>query len=382
MKAFLVTDSETLGPRILEVFRRETVECSDEEVVALGMGASSIENSGARLVVLTLSPDPKIALACVRAIRKVQQTPIIAIGPGGDAELILRTLQDGANDFVDEQELEIGLTDSISRMRRQMGELDEPGRVIALVSSAGGCGTSTMAVNMAIELASEQEKCALFDLDVQTGDLGALLKLEPQRTLVDLCENVGRLDRGLLEQLLTTHESGVSLLASPRSYGELEARAASRMHITPPVVTDEGIDRALALSRKLFPASVVDIGHNIGLPHVTALRLADAILVVLRLDYTSVINARGLIAFLQRADIPKDRFIPVVNRRGQAKESMPADAEGALGMKIRHFVPDDPKRVNPSTNTGEPAILSKPRCRFSASIKDLVSKWRSGFPEH
>ena len=50
----------------------------------------------------------------------------------------------------------------------------------------------------------------------------------------------------------------------------------------------------------------------------------------------------------------------MVNRYGQPKEVPYAKAEEALGLKISHYVPDDPKTVNRANNNGVPVILESP----------------------
>jgi Flp pilus assembly CpaE family ATPase len=62
-----------------------------------------------------------------------------------------------------------------------------------------------------------------------------------------------------------------------------------------------------------------------------------------------------------------------VNRYGRAQEIPAAKAEEALGLKIAHFVPDDPKSVNRANNNGVPVVRESPSARVSRSLAQLAA---------
>ena len=94
------------------------------------------------------------------------------------------------------------------------------------------------------------------------------------------------------------------------------------------------------------------------------------VLVVLRLDFTSLRNSPACLEHLEHLGIERDRVRLVVNRHGQPKEMPASKAEEALGLKITHYIPDDPKTVNRANNNGVPL---DPRGAFGAGLsKSLV----------
>src|SRR5207302_1489643 len=124
-----------------------------------------------------------------------------------------------------------GLESVLARLQIKQEANAPPGRLLALLAASGGSGSSTLAVNMAVVLAKEQQRCALLDLKPGIGDLAALLDLKPQFNLADLCLNVARLDRAMFEKMLAKHSSGVQLLASPQVFGK--ARGEKLAHFIP-----------------------------------------------------------------------------------------------------------------------------------------------------
>ena len=119
-------------------------------------------------------------------------------------------------------------------------------------------------------------------------------------------------------------------------------------------------------------AVVVDLDDCFHEEQVQALRQSGVILFVLRLDFTSLRNAQRILAQLEQMEIPREHFRLVVNRYGQAKELPPAKVEEALGMKIAHYIPDDPKTINWANNTGHPAVLEAPSAKVSRSLTVLA----------
>src|SRR4029453_8879252 len=137
--------------------------------------------------------------------------------------------------------------------------------------------------------------------------------------------------------------------------------------------TAEGIRQALSLARNLFPYVVMDLDHSFREEQLQAIRQADIILLVLRLDFTCLRNTRRTLEYLEQVGINKQRVRVVVNRYGQAQEVPPAKAEEALGVKIFHYIPEDAKTINRANNNGIPAVLESPSAKVSKSVSKLAA---------
>jgi pilus assembly protein CpaE len=77
--------------------------------------------------------------------------------------------------------------------------------------------------------------------------------------------------------------------------------------------------------------------------------------------------------YLRELGVNRERVRVVVNRHGQAQEVPAAKAEEALGMKIFHFIPDDPKTINRANNNGVPVVLESPWAKVSKSVSKLAA---------
>jgi pilus assembly protein CpaE len=367
MPVFLISDGDSLGLRVRQILRSEGEDVPGSHTLSLELAAGRLAHEVPGLVVVVLPHDPERAVAAMSVIEAFGKSEgrsgatVLAVGPASDPKLVLRALRGGIDDYVDEAELDVELKSALERWHARRSSAAKTGRLIALLAPSGGSGSSTLAVNVAAALAKEHQTCALIDLKLHAGDLAPLLDLRPTYTLADLCLNVARLDRSMFERTLVQHDSGIHLLAPPRSLADL-------MH-----VTAEGVQQALNQALAAFPYVVVDLDHSFHDEQAIVLRQAHVILLVLRLDFTSLRNCRRTLEHLEQLGVVRDRVRLVVNRYGQPKEIPASKAEDALGLKVAHYVPDDPKTVNRANNNGVPLIVEAPSARVSRSVVKLAA---------
>jgi pilus assembly protein CpaE len=104
---------------------------------------------------------------------------------------------------------------------------------------------------------------AILDLDLQTDGMAVFLNLEPERTIMQLCETDRRLDSIQLESVLTKHPSGIYLLAAPKRIEDGE------------LVADNTVIAVIDLMRQLFDFVIVDCGGYIDENAVAAWERTD-----------------------------------------------------------------------------------------------------------
>ena len=219
-----------------------------------------------------------------------------------------------------------------------------------------------LAAGISTILAGQHQECGLLDLRLTAGDLSSMLDLKPAHTLADFCDRASRVDHSMFEQFFARHRSGVWLLAAP-------ARQADVCRVTP-----RAVRQMLAMARVRFPYVVADLEHRLGDVEAEALWQSDLIVVVLRLDYTSVRNTRRVLDGFMDLGIGVEHVVLAANACGQRRQLRVRQAEEALGMKITHCIPNDPARVNRAINRGVPVTLYYPGATVSKSIATLTAR--------
>ena len=164
----------------------------------------------------------------------------------------------------------------------------------------------------------------------------------------------------MFDQLFAQHPSGIRLLAAPTT--QLQA---SR-------VTERVVRQAISMARRRFPYVVIDIDHSQRPEQIEALWQSEVIVIVLRLDYLSIRNTRRTMEHLKQLGLSLDHIRLVVNRYGEQKQLSHGQAEESLGMKIAHFIPNDPSRINAAMNAGNPVLLQRPFAKISKRLALLA----------
>jgi pilus assembly protein CpaE len=338
------------------VARKTEVVLSSDEA-----GMRESVQRGANLVIVSLASEVIRIDDLLHKIRGFTEARILIIGPVADPKLILRTLQAGADLFIDRDEFETELPPALHRLFPRLEAGGWKGRVLGVLSASGGCGASTMAVNLAALFAQSSGQSGLIDLNPGRGDLPALLDLKPQFTLIDVCMNEARLDRAMLEKMLFRHDSGIQLLASPPELSEFRSLSSS------------GIRQAILLCRTIFRETVIDLEDCIHSEQIEALQLLDQLFIVCRLDFTSLRNTRRSLEHIERMGIPRSSIKLVVNQHGTPNELPVEEAEQAIGEPLTSFIPYDPKCINAANNLGVPAVLKDPNSKLAQSLLKLIA---------
>ncbi len=339
----------------------ESLQCGPVQCIDFEQAAVTIRSTSPEIIVVVLEGLPSDqVIASVRRLRAAESGHLLATGPATDAKLILKIMQAGAEVFLDQSELTKELRSALYRIRVRQTNPDEPGRLLAVLSTAGGCGGTSIALNLAVGIARDRGHCNLIDLNLGKADLAPLLDLKPQYTLVDLCRNDQRLDRSLYEKLLAPHSSGVALLAAPQQLSDHSE------------MTSETIARAIDLACESFADVVVDLEDSVHDEQVHVLRKATRIFLVNRLDFTLIRHTRRMLDQFDRADIPRNRIEIVVNQYREDEMLPLAEAEEVLKLKLTHLVPYDAKTLGTSSNEGIPAAMSAKDTEVVQCILKLV----------
>src|ERR1700712_1598654 len=239
------------------------------------------------------------------------------------------------------------------------GERD--GRVFTVFSPKGGVGKTTMSVNLSVALARTRAEVCIVDLDLAFGDVAITLQVIPERTITDAAESETELDFSLLQQLLTRHESGITILAAPT---HPEGRD---------LVTASLARRVIQILRRNFDYVVIDTPPGFDDQVLGAFDETDECVVVATLDVPTIKNTKVAMETLDLLHlIPNNRHL-VLNRADEEVGLSLANVEEILGMPVEVSLPSS-TAVASATNHGRPIVLSKPDHPVSRAIDELARK--------
>jgi pilus assembly protein CpaE len=327
-----------------------------------------VEQSKPDVGIIALDADQSKALQLISRLKAEHPNlPTLAISAKGDGQSILQALRAGAKEFLTQpvvlEELLLALQ-RISPVSHANGASKSSSLVVAVLGSRGGIGCTTLAVNLGCSLAQDKNhSVALIDLDLAMGDADVALDLIPDHTLADVAQNIERLDMQFLRRALCKHATGLALLPHPLRMEELG------------LVHEDHVQRLIGLLRASYTHLILDLSKSFAGTDLTALRLADVILLVTQLELSSIRNAVRLIHNMAEDEAMTSKLKIVLNRFGSDFWEGDIDikkAEETIGKPFYWKVPNDFKAVMSSRAAGVPLLQRSPKSKVQLSIGKLA----------
>ena len=234
--------------------------------------------------------------------------------------------------------------------------------MIAVAGATGGVGCTSIAVNIGCNLASNPDNSvALVDLDLALGDADVFLDSIPDYSLLDVTENVARLDFQLLRKSLTKHSSGLYLLPRPVQLQDLSA------------INPESLRKVIGLLKASFTHVVIDTSKSFSEVDLTAMELVNEVALIVQLDLPCLRNMVRLLMSFQEMDNIRDKVKVVVNRMGlESGQISLKKARESIGRDVYHQIPNDYRTMVEMRNNGVPLIEQAPRAPITQSILQLT----------
>jgi pilus assembly protein CpaE len=308
----------------------------------------------ADVLVVDVRGEKQFPVALPELKRAHPRTAIVLVAAALETQLMLEAIRCGVTECIVEP---VAQAELVAAVRRVAGQGDAPssGDVFGIVGAKGGVGTTTVAVNLATELARiAPGQTLLVDLHLSHGDAAVMLGAEPRFTVVDALQNAHRLDEAVFRGLITTTSAGVDLLASSDTWGATS--------------TPDGLKQLVAVAGRLYRYVVLDLPRA-GSGTLEALDDLTRVVVVANQELSTIRHATSLVAALQRR-YRSERVSVLVSRFDPKSEIRREDIEKVAKVAIKHVVPSDYRVAVRAQNMGRPLTLDN-HSRLAAAFREL-----------
>jgi pilus assembly protein CpaE len=231
--------------------------------------------------------------------------------------------------------------------------------LICVLGPKGGIGKTLTSANLAVGLALAGRRVVVVDLDLQFGDVGLSLGLEPKRTIFDLVRSGGSLDAEKLEAYLTQHASGVRVLMAPVRPDQASS------------ITIEFLRDLYALLRASFDFVIVDTPPGFSPEVIASIDASTDVCLVGMLDSLSLKNTKLGLETLELMGYDRTHVRLVLNRADSNVGLTRDDVSAIVGREPDILVPSH-RDVARSVNQGEPIVASRPRTDAAKAFKSLA----------
>ena len=319
---------------------------------------------------------------------KARDIKVILIAEDVTPAALHSLLRNGADEFVPYPLPEGELVKAIARVRaaeeapapvpqatshvRPGSQKD--GALIVVHGLAGGVGSTTMAVNLAWELATagkdDSPSVCLIDLDLQYGAVATFLDLQRREAVYEMLSDTENMDEEIFAQSLVTFEDTLHVLTAPAEMLPLD------------LLTSEDVTRVLEMARNQFDYVVVDMPSTLVQWSEAVLTHAHIYFAMIELDMRCAQNTLRFKRALQSEELPVEKLRYVLNRAPKftdlsAKGRVKRLAE-SLAISIDVQMPDGGKPITQANDHGLPLANAAPKsplrreiARLAASIHDL-----------
>jgi pilus assembly protein CpaE len=344
-----------------EEFKRQVSRLLRAGGVPVAVVEGRVEGTAPDVFVVDIRADISSGMAAIERLRAGHGgVAVFAIASTSEPDLILQAMRAGANEFFPwtpggETQASRAMEESFHGAVRRMSARREattagakqPCVTHSFLGAKGGAGTTTVAVNCAVELARLTKRPTLIvDLKPCLGEVALFLGVRPRFTLLDAIENLHRLDKEFLRELVSKHKSGLDILAGSDQFDRPNGQDAA------------AIEELLRVLARMYEFIVIDTGNMINACAVAALYAAETVFLVTNPDVPSIRNAQRLVDRVRQLGAGSERVKVLLNRVSDHHLIAPKQIETALGYGIHHAFTSDYRTVSTALNSGVPLALA------------------------
>ncbi len=295
---------------------------------------------------LVRSPAPFFAFAANirRAFPSIKVIACSSAVPP-DPSLLLEAMRAGVQDFLAKPVQGEPLKKILLEIAadRHETEFISQDKLVVLMGAKGGVGTTTVAVNLGVQLATfAQKRTVLLDFARPLGNAHLLLDMQPKFTVRDAVDSLARLDSHFLSGLLTKHKSKLELLGGitqPEEWQSIDVSA---------------LDRAVNVAQHAFDVVLLDMGSQFSSEWSSILRMARMIFIVAEANVPSLWTLERRLVALKGLGVDPLRARVIINRWHKGDDEIVRGVQKESGYPAFTNLPNDYRKTSQAINLGTP----------------------------
>jgi pilus assembly protein CpaE len=274
------------------------------------------------------------------------QPKVIVLNTSADPAMIMRYVRAGADEYLYppiETDLKAALERMSAERMKQKAALQKRGKVLGFVSAKGGCGATTAACHIAVEMHKlTNSEILIADFDFEGGMVGFLMGSKQRYSIIDAAENTHRLDASFWKALTSNGHRGVEVVVSPA-----QGTPMAKLYRNP-----EDYRKVVRFTRSVYEWTIVDMGSGFGYPMQSLLEELDELYIYTTTEVPALHQAKTLCAAIKEKGYPPHRMHVVVNRLPKRSELTLDELDQLLGHRVYGTIPNDYHVINEAYSEG------------------------------
>ena len=290
---------------------------------------------------------------------------VVTLSDKPDVDIVIRTMRVGANDFVGMPLIKddfMKVLDKIYNDITGTKQHKSKCRIISVFSNKGGVGKTSIATNLALDLAKiTKENVALIDLNFQMGDVTTFLDLKPSFNISYMLQNVDKINEDFLLSTLEKYKDiSLYVLADPPYFKQTDD------------VSHKNITKLFEILRDTFSYVIVDTSSNLDAKTIKALEISDLVFLVTIVNLPALRNCQRCLELFNKLNLDKDKIQILVNRYMENDEITADEVEEVLGKNIYWKIPNNYFTMMSAINKGVPVSEVNPDSNVALGYKNLA----------
>jgi pilus assembly protein CpaE len=295
-------------------------------------------------------------------VAEFPETRFVVLSSELRSEWLLASIQAGARHYLLKKSIATDLAPVLTRLSSDLAG-NGLGTLVTVLGASGGCGVTTVAVNLAYELQQvSTEPTLLVDLDVAYGGLAAYLGASGRYGIADVMAHEGHIDADLIRSTAVECGPGLGMLISP----------ATANFQAPTAMDYSRLSDALEACRRASKYVVVDGGRAGAEVASTLAAHSQMTIVLFQLNVKDIRHARSIMAALAERGVPADRIVPMASRWHRRSPVSLADACRALSLTTIDRIENDFRSAISAMNYGQPLRKAAPRSGLMRDMRKLA----------
>ena len=350
-----------------EVIKLYLQEYEDMEVFVAETSekAYKLAQNDNTILIIDLSQEKSQKLDLITKIQtNFPNTKVLALSDNPSVNLIIDIMRAGAKEFLPIPIIKNEFTEAVNKLISNNNSTIEKSncKIITVYSNKGGIGKTSLATNLALELAKiTKENVALIDLNFQTGDITTFLDLKPSFNISYMLENLDKINETFLLSTLERYKrTSLYVLADPPYFKQADT------------IKPNLIGKLFDILKETFSYIIVDAEAGFDGKSISALDNSDMILLVTVANLPALRNTQRCLELFEKLGYDKDKTQIVINRYIENDEIKAEDVEKVLSKKIYWKIPNNYFAIMSAINKGIPVSDINSSTNVAQSYRELA----------
>lgn len=290
---------------------------------------------------------------------------IVAISDNPSVELIVKLMRAGAKDFLAVPIIKTEFLHVLEKIYEQLNDSntkENKCRVITVFSNKGGIGKTSIASNLALELAKiTKENVALVDLNFQLGDITSFFDIKPSFNISYMLQNLDKISSDFLLNTVEKYkDTSLYVLADPPYFKQAEN------------ISKNQISKLFEKLKETFSYVVVDTDATFDGKTVTALDNSDLIFLVTIVNLPALRNCQRILDLFNKLGYDSEKTQIVINRYMENDDIKIEDVEKVLEKSVYWKIPNNYFTMMSAINKGISVAEVNPESNVAISYKEFA----------